>query len=149
MTNVDRAVALFEEGYSCSQAVFSAFAPLWGLDQETAVRVAGAFGGGMGRMGETCGAVTGALMALGLRHASTNPQDKEVKEHLYELTRELVERFKARNDGCVKCRDLLGVETSTPEGLQMARDQELFAKLCPKFVRDAAEILDQLTDSTQ
>jgi C_GCAxxG_C_C family probable redox protein len=147
MTKADQAAALFKEGYSCSQAVCAAFAPTWGLDRESALKVAGGFGGGLGRMGEACGAFTGALMALGLRYASTNPEDKQAKEHVYGLARELAERFQARNDGCIKCRHLLGVDISTPDGLQAAREQGLFEKVCPKFVRDAAEILDQLADT--
>ena len=144
MTSVEVAITLFEEGFNCSQAVFAAHAPNLGLDRETALRMAGPFGGGVGRMGEICGAVSGALMALGLRHASPHAEDKESKEQVYALARELASRFGARNNGCIKCRELLGCEIGTPEGLQAASEEGLFETLCPKFVRDAAEIAEQL-----
>ena len=142
--HVDQALVHFEEGFNCSQSVFLAFAPTLGLDRETALRVAAPFGGGMGRTGETCGAVSGALMAIGLKYAQPDPDDKQPKEKTYELAKEFLNRFGARNNGCVKCRELLGCEIDTPEGQQRAREQGLFETLCPKFVSDAAEIVDQL-----
>jgi C_GCAxxG_C_C family probable redox protein len=148
MSNVDLALACFKEGCNCSQAVFSAYAPTLGptlgLDRETALRVAAPFGGGMGRTGETCGAVSGALMVIGLRHGQFTTEDKDAKERTYELATEFLERFAARNNGCVKCRDLLGYDVGNPEDRQAARDQGLFETRCPKFVRDAAEIVEQL-----
>lgn len=147
MKSSEMAAALFQEGFSCSQSVFTAFAVQYGLDRETALKIGGAFGGGMGRMGDTCGAVTGALMALGLKHAPVRPEDKDIKEQTYALARELAAQFKVRNDGYVMCRDLLGCPIDTPERLQAARDRKLFETLCPKFVRDAAEIAEQLVES--
>lgn len=144
MSQADLAVTRFKEGFSCSQALLSAFAPQFGLDQETALKISGAFGGGMGRMGETCGAVTGALMVIGLRFGQTNVEDEDAKEKSYELAREFADRFRARNNACTKCRELLGCEIGTPEGMQTAKEKELFTMLCPKFVRDAAEIVEQL-----
>lgn len=144
MSQADLAVTRFKEGFSCSQAVLSAFAPQFGLNQETALKISGAFGGGMGRMGETCGAVTGALMVIGLRFGQTNAEDEDAKEKSYELAREFAHRFRARNNACTKCRELLGCEIGTPEGMQTAKEKELFTMLCPKFVRDAAEIVEQL-----
>jgi C_GCAxxG_C_C family probable redox protein len=147
MSNADLAVAWFEEGFSCSQAVLSAYAPALGLDRETALRIAGAFGGGMGRMGEVCGAVTGALMVIGLKCGQTTVENEQAKEKSYELAREFATRFRARNNGCIKCRELLGCEIDTPEGLQLARENGLFTTLCPKFVYDAAKIVEQLLDA--
>lgn len=147
MSNTDLAVAHFEEGFSCSQAVLSAYAPALGLDRETALRIAGAFGGGMGRMGEVCGAVAGAMMVIGLKYGQTTVEDEQAKEKSYELAREFATRFRARNNGCIKCRELLGCEIDTPEGLRMAREKGLFTTLCPKFVYDAAKIVEQLLDA--
>jgi C_GCAxxG_C_C family probable redox protein len=98
----------------------------------------------MGRTGETCGAVSGALMVIGLRYGQPTAEDKDAKEKTYELAREFMNRFAARNNGCVKCRELLGHDISIPEDMQTARDQGLFETLCPKFVRDAAEVVEQL-----
>ena len=148
MSNVDLAVACFKEGYNCSQAVFSTYAPTLGpalgLDRETALRVAAPFGGGMGRTGETCGAASGALMVMGLRYGQATAEDKDAKEKTYKLAAEFLSRFAARNDGCVKCRELLGYDVGDPEDRQAAREQGLFETRCPKFVRDAAEIVEQL-----
>ena len=144
MSNADLAIACFKEDYNCSQAVLSTYAPTLGLDRETALRVAAAFGGGMGRTGETCGAVSGALMVIGLRYGRSTAGDEGAKEKTYNLAVEFLKTFAARNDGCVKCRELLGCDISSPEGRQAAREQGLFDTLCPQFVRDAAEIVEQL-----
>ena len=111
---IETAVSRFAEGFNCSQAVFSAYAE--GLETETALKIASGFGGGMGRMAETCGAVTGAMMVLGLRFGAASP-DREAKELIYARIREFADRFKARN-GSLDCRDLLGCDISTPEGLR-------------------------------
>jgi len=144
MSIADTATACFDEGFNCSQSVFSAFAPQLGLDRVAALKVAGPFGGGMGRMGETCGAVTGALMVIGLKYGQTTSEDKAAKEKSYELVREFVKRFRARNRGCIACRELLGADISTPEGMQKLREKQAFTTMCPKFVRDAAEIVEEL-----
>ena len=101
----------------------------------------------MGRTGEVCGAVSGALMVIGLKYGPATAADKQAKERTYELARAFAERFKERNNGCIKCRELLGYEIDTPEGRQLAREKGLFAELCPKFVHDAAEIVEQICDS--
>ena len=143
MSKVQVAVTTFGEGFSCSQAVLSALAPGLGLDRETALRVAGAFGGGMGRMGLTCGAVTGALMVIGLKYGNVEAGDKQAKEKTYAVVREFVERFRSRN-GAIACRELLGHDISTPEGMQLIREKGLFASRCPKLVGDAIEIAEGL-----
>ena len=94
-------------------------------------------------MGETCGAISGAVMVLGLKHGGVTAEDREAKEKTYERVRELVARFKARY-GTVTCRELLGCDISTPEGLQRAKEQQLTTTRCPEFVRCAAEILEDL-----
>ncbi len=95
-------------------------------------------------MGETCGAVTGALMVIGLKYGQTISEDKAAKDQSYELAKQFAERFKDRNHGCLICRELLGADISTPEGLQKLREKQAFTTMCPKFVRDAAEIVEEL-----
>jgi C_GCAxxG_C_C family probable redox protein len=143
MNHVDLAVSCFREGFNCSQAVLSAFAADLGLEREAALRVAGAFGGGMGRLGETCGAVTGAFMVIGLKHGQISPADKAAKEKTYALARAFAEQFAARH-GSLRCCELLGCHIGTPEGMQLAREKGLFISLCPRLVSDAAEIVEQL-----
>jgi C_GCAxxG_C_C family probable redox protein len=111
MNNIDHAVSCFKEGFNCAQALLSTYGSQFGLDQEMALKAAGAFGGGMGRMGETCGAVTGAFMIIGLRHGKIKSEDEQTKEKAYSLVREFVEKFKSRN-GSVLCRELLGCDIS-------------------------------------
>lgn len=114
-----------------------------GLNREHALRVAGAFGGGMARMGETCGVVTGSMMALGLKHGKTMATDDDAKETTYRLVLEFVEKFKARH-GSIICKKLLDYDMSTPEGLQEFKNRNLIETHCAHFVRDAAEILENI-----
>jgi C_GCAxxG_C_C family probable redox protein len=143
-THVDRAVQRFAEGFSCSQAVFSTFASGFGVPDETALRVASAFGGGVGRRGEVCGAVTGALMALGLArgHADNGETSKAAT---YELVDEFVRRFEAAH-GAITCRTLIGHSIATPEGLEGARDAGVFKAICPGLVADATAIVASILE---
>ncbi len=145
MNRVERAVSCFKEGFTCSQAMLSTYGPQLGLNHELALKVSGAFGGGMARMGETCGAVTGAFMVIGLKHGNARVEDKQAKERAYSLIREFVDRFKSRN-GSIVCRELLGYDISTPKGLKLIREKKLTTTLCPKFVQDAAEIVEQILE---
>jgi len=143
MERIDKAVSSFKDGFSCSQAVFAAYAVELGLDRETALKVAQSFGGGMGLMGETCGAVTGAFLVIGLKYGRVRVDDDESKRKTYDLVREFTKRFKARND-TVLCRELLGCNIGTPRGKRYAEEKGLTVTICPKFVRDAAEILEDI-----
>ena len=142
---IDLATTWFDQGFSCAQSIVTAFGVQFGLDTQQALRVAGAFGGGMARMGETCGAVTGALMVIGLLYGKTRPEDEAAKEKTYRVVHQFVDRFKAQN-GSILCRELLGCDLSTPEGSQKARESHLFKALCPVYVRNSAEILRKLIE---
>jgi len=141
ISRADDAVACFNCGFSCSQAIFSTYAEQLGLDKQTALKISGPFGGGMAGMGDTCGAVTGAFMAIGLKCGKTIADDDDAKRKTYELAKELVERFKALH-GSIICRELAGCDISTPEGKREFDEKRLGSTLCPKLVRDAAEILE-------
>ena len=93
-------------------------------------------------MGETCGAVTGAFMVLGLKHGRAKIEDEEAGTRTYGLVNEFVKRFRSRNPSII-CKDLLGIDLSTPEGLKQANEKDVHANVCPKFVQDAAEILEE------
>jgi len=147
MSDVEKAVSCFDEGFMCSQAVLSAYAEQFGLDREAALKVSAAFGGGMGRMGETCGAVTGAFMVIGLKYGRTMVQDTQSHEETNRLVKEFVDGFKSIN-GSIVCRELLGCDLSTPDGLKTFVDNKLRDTLCAKFVRDAAQIVGQLLKKT-
>jgi C_GCAxxG_C_C family probable redox protein len=143
MTRAEEAVALFTQGFSCSQAVLAACGKESGLPREILLKAASGFGGGMARMGGTCGAVTGALMALGLAFGNTEASDAEAKEKTYARAREFMEIFKEKQ-GSLICRDLLGFELKTPEGRLAAKESGRLETFCPVLVRSAAEILEGL-----
>ena len=145
-SRVEQSVSCFKSGFNCSQAILSTYAEDLGLDREVALKAAAGFGGGMGRMAGTCGAVTGALMVLGLKHGPVEADDQQGKETVYERVREFARRFEARN-GTTACRDLIQCDIGTPKGLAMARRKRLFVTVCPKFVQDAAEILEEMLES--
>jgi C_GCAxxG_C_C family probable redox protein len=142
MTRIEQAAAYFKQGYSCSQAIMAAYGPSLGSDRDTALKIASGFGGGMGRLAETCGAVTGAFMVLGLEFGSPT-SDRETKEAVYTRVRDFAERFKARH-GSICCRDLLGCDLNTPEGAALARVKKLSSTVCPPYVGTAAEILEEM-----
>jgi C_GCAxxG_C_C family probable redox protein len=143
MDRINNAVSAFSEGFSCSQAVFSAFAEELGVDRTTALKISSAFGGGMAVMGLTCGAVTGALMVIGAKHGRTHADDNAAKEKTYETSREFVRRFTERHKS-ILCRELLGTDISTPKGKKRMKEQGLFSTLCPYLVSDAVEILEEI-----
>jgi C_GCAxxG_C_C family probable redox protein len=143
MNHSEKATAAFKEGYNCSQAVLSAFAEELNLDKDLALKVSCGFGGGIARMGETCGAVTGALMTIGLKYGKTEINDNEARDKTYSKVNEFVEEFKLKNETIV-CKELLGCVLSTPEGAKMANEKNFHTTICPKFVADAAEILEKI-----
>ncbi|UCH88361.1 MAG: C_GCAxxG_C_C family protein [Thermoplasmata archaeon] len=145
MSKVEDALKLFDEGFSCSQAICAVYGKQFGLERETAFKIAGAFGGGMGRMGETCGAVTGAFMVIGLKYGMTDVNDKDAKERTIEAVNEFVNKFNERN-GSIVCKKLLGYDLSTPEGRKEVSEKGLTKKICPQFIKDAAEILEQILE---
>lgn len=123
--------------------MLSSFGEELGLDRERALRIAGAFGGGMARMGDQCGAVTGACMAIGLKYGKTKAEDEGARDKTYELVGEFVARFKDRN-GSIICKELLGHDLSNPQEGEAAKQKGLFDTLCRKLVNDAAEILEKI-----
>jgi C_GCAxxG_C_C family probable redox protein len=134
------AVARFRQGFNCTQSVFVAFAPQLGMGEREALKLASPFGGGVARRGQICGAVTGALMALGLAEGADTPAGKE---DAYRLGQEFLQRFESRH-ATILCRELIDCDISTPEGHQQAREKGVFANLCPLFVRDAVAITQGL-----
>jgi C_GCAxxG_C_C family probable redox protein len=137
----------FKQGFNCAQAVCVTYAEHFGLDHETALRVAAGFGGGMGRLAGTCGAVSGAFMVLGLKHGAVHADDKASKENAYAQVREFAQQFTERHASLL-CKELLGCDISTPEGREQAREQQLSTTRCPQFVQDAAEILESMMRET-
>lgn len=140
MSKVFKAVECFNNGFNCAQAVFSTYTEELGMDPELARKASCGFGAGMGRLCETCGAVSGAYLLIGLKYGMTNREDNEAKEKTYELVREFSNRFKQRN-GFTGCRELLGIELTNPDRTLVSGRVKA---VCPKAVQDAAEIVEEL-----
>ncbi len=138
------AVTLFDQGYTCGQAVLAAFAGKHGLDREVALRMACVYGGGVARTAATCGAVNGALMVIGLAHGRGRVEDEAAREKTYDAARAFLDRFRSEH-GSDQCRDLLGVDIATAEGSEAAAKAGLFRTRCPVFVRSAARLVSALT----
>lgn len=145
MSKSEVAVEDFRTGANCSQAVLGVYAGERDLDPDLALRIASGFGGGLGRLGHTCGAVTGAIMAIGLVASNAEPRGLASKTHVYGLVRSFVEEFEARHH-TTACRELLGCDISTPQGYEEATKLGVFVTRCPEYVRDAVEILEELFD---
>ncbi len=143
MSRKENVTATFREGFNCAQSVFSTFSEELGLDCETALKIAGAFGGGMCNQGKTCGAVTGALMVLGLKFPRLDPKSDDQKEMIRNFGEDFMIDFEERNNDHTYCRDLLDCDLSTPEGLRFAKENDL-RKNCEKFVQDAVAILEEI-----
>lgn len=137
---VDRALELFSNNFNCSQSVFAAFAPDFGLDEKLALMLATSFGGGA-RNGEICGAVSGALMVLGLKYGHFDAADSEQKSRAYAIAVEYTKRFKEAN-GSIVCRDLLGYDLTKPDEMACIKEKGLFGDVCPKAIKSAVEILE-------
>ena len=137
MTKVGRTVASFNKGANCCQAILSVYGLPLGVEQSMAMRLGGPFGGGMGCTGATCGAVTGALMILGL-HCGVDESQR-----VRELAQEFLRRFEEQN-GALCCRQLLGRSIHKPKELEKAVKEGLFTRVCPKLVHSAATILEAM-----
>ena len=142
MNNTDKAKAIYKDGFSCAPAVLAAYCEQFGLQKDTALKIATGFGGGM-HLDQTCGAVTGAIMVIGLKYGKMKADDNKAKEKTYELVKRFANKFRARY-GSIECKALLDCDITTPEGMQEARDKKLFSTICVEYVGAAAEILDEL-----
>lgn len=143
MSKAEEARRRFEEGFSCAPAVLSTYSEQLGLEQALALKIACGFGGGIGRTGRTCGAVTAAVMVIGLKHGQVDLADEDSRQKTHELARRLIDNFTARH-GSIECRQLIGYDLSNPGELKLARESEVFRSKCPAFVYDAARILEDI-----
>lgn len=132
----------FKKGFDCSQVVLESYAEKLGITSEMANRIGAGFGGGMGK-GETCGAVAGAMIALGMKYGHCQEEHMEQKEIMNEKRDEFLEVFLKKYPGC-SCRELLGYDISVPEEIQKILDEGLLFDFCPQVVADIMEILDDM-----
>ncbi len=149
MDHSKKAVELFKSGYNCSQAVFGAFAEELGIDFDTAVKISSSFGGGMGRMREVCGALTGSFMALGMLEGGYDARDNKAKAEHYKNVQELAEKFRQQN-GSIICRELLGLSQKGADNPvpELRTDGYYKKRPCVELVELAAKNLDEKYFST-
>ena len=150
MTRKEKAIQSFLDGYNCSQCMMLAFEDLLTIDMDTALKIASPFGGGMGRLREVCGSVSGMFMVLGFLKGYNTPGEYEGKKELYEHVQELARRYEEAN-GSIICRDLLGLTVQKEEAAPEQRTPEYYQKRpCAAKIGSAAEILDAyLNELTQ
>ena len=141
---IEKAIGLFKEGYNCSQSVVAAFADLYGFTNEQALKMSASFGGGIGRMRQTCGAACGLFMLAGLETGCTEGKDREGKEANYKVVQELAEEFRKRN-GSLICAELLGLSKTAPTpATPEARTTEYYKKRpCEELVGISARIVGE------
>ena len=143
MTKSDDALEDFKNGFTCSSAVFSAFSDEIGLDRETAKKIACGYGAGISKTDNICGAVSGAIMVIGLKFGKGKEGDDAATEKTRELVRKFIRVFTQRN-GSINCTELLGYNLSKPEEFEQARNTKLFVTKCPDLVCDAVLILEKI-----
>lgn len=140
----EKAIETFRGGLNCAQAVLTAYSEELHFDREMAVNVSCGFGGGMGRMQEKCGAVTGSFMVLSIYAGSKYQNNIDKKEKSYPLIREFNSRFIQLNKS-TECRAILNCDIQTEEGHKYAKENNLFEKVCEKCIKDSISIIDELT----
>ncbi len=137
------AMSYFKEGYNCSQSVFLAFCDDYNMDRKTALRISSSFGGGMGRLREVCGAVSGMFMVAGMIYGYDDPKEQIGKKEHYERIQELAKEFEAMN-GSYVCRDLLGLSKGKDNPTPSPRTDEYYKKRpCVELVGMAADMMER------
>ena len=141
--NEEIAMITFRSGYNCAQAVVTTFADALNFDYDQALSIAAGFGGGMGRLQRTCGAVTGAFMVISFYCDNIYKNDPERKDKTYKMIRGFTFRFE-ESHGTSICRELLGIDLLSENGRQEMKDKNLHESVCEKCVMSAARILDEM-----
>lgn len=142
MNHEEKAKELFKEGYNCAQSVFAAFCEEMDIDFSTALKLSSSFGGGMGRLREVCGAVSGMFMVAGVLFGYDDPKDQNIKAEHYRRIQNLAKEFR-QEDKSIICRELLGIEGTSDSPVPEARTAEYYAKRpCIDLIGDAAKIME-------
>ena len=142
--NSKEAVDLFLKGYNCAQAVLYACRKETGLSEDLSLKISSGLGAGLARKGHICGAVSGGILVLGMRHGRGREDDRTAMDLTYAKTRELMDRFAEKHGSCI-CRDLLkGCDLATEEGQQVFKENEYLTKICTNCVAGVVDILEQI-----
>lgn len=146
MTNSNKALLMFyKTGFACSQAVFVTLGEQLGLENKLALRIATGFGGGVALQGGICGALSGAIMAIGLKHGQDKGSDLDAKNKTTLFAQQLIDKIKARY-GCYTCKGITGIDFTIPEGRKIAEEQGIWEKngLCQNVIKDTVEIVEEI-----
>ncbi len=146
MNHVEKGHYYHDRGFGCAQAVLTAFAEDFGMDEVTALKISTGFGSGMGRMCEVCGALTGGFMALGLKYGKVNTDGSKygpATELTYELTAKLAEMFKEKY-GTIYCGKLLGLDLSLKENRDIAVARNYFSERCGSYIQSSIEMVEEI-----
>jgi C_GCAxxG_C_C family probable redox protein len=143
--NAEIAVDVFNKGFNCAQAVLTSHCEEYGLSNDVAKKIACGFGAGMGYIGEVCGAVSGALMLIGLKYGKYKELDNEAKDKTYKLVKKYTDNFK-KEFGSINCTELLKYDISKEEQLLKARDSGIFKELCPLLVKKSVELVEKILE---
>jgi C_GCAxxG_C_C family probable redox protein len=135
-----------KKGYNCAQSILKAYANDVGMKEEDVIKMASVLGGGIGRNGHICGALSGAVLIIGMKFGTTDPIDFPAKEKAYNKASELLDRFAAENKS-VLCKELIPYDMKNPEELKKAREAGIFTQKCPLFVLSAGKILESIINS--
>jgi C_GCAxxG_C_C family probable redox protein len=146
MRKFEIAAEYMKKGYNCAQSILKAYAGDVGMNEEDAVRLASTLGGGVGRNGQICGAVSGAALIIGMKFGTIKPADFPAKEKANNKTNELLERFRAEHKS-ISCKELISYDLKNPTELQKARNAGVFIQKCPLFVLSAGMILESIINS--
>lgn len=144
-SKVDKAIDSFRSGLNCAQSVVSAYTDELNVDNRLAMSISCGFGGGMGRLQETCGAVTGAFMVIGIYNCKKYSDNKDRKEESYAMIQRFSDKFKSIN-GATDCKTLINCDLKTEEGHRYAKENNLFEKVCEKCISDSVGIIEELIE---
>ena len=143
MKRSEKALEYYSNGFNCAQSVIVSFADILDLDEETVIRMASGFGGGMGRMQQTCGAVTGAFMVIGYLRGRYKDGDEQANENINKLIQEFSNKFAQKHES-VNCKALIHFDINSEKGMKDAKEADVFNKKCTFFVKTAVELLEEI-----
>jgi C_GCAxxG_C_C family probable redox protein len=143
MNRKEKALDYFSKGFNCAQSVIVSFSDIMGLNEETALRMASGFGGGMGRMQGTCGTVTGAFMVIGFMRGKYKQGDDQAKEITNQLIQDFSKKF-VETHGNIDCKGLIHYDLNTPEGNKAANGSDVFNKKCTQYIISSVDMLEKI-----
>lgn len=143
MSSSDKAALLMKNGFLCSQSVFAILSEELGIEHNLALKLATGLGAGIAGQGDICGAVSGAILAIGLKHGNHEASDVDSRNKTFFLSQELIQRIKAKH-GCYTCKGLTGIDFTRPEGAKLAQESGVMEKVCFKVIKDTVQIVEEI-----